>query len=105
MQSVLRSIRRLLPSYKVNQEGVPSVWAYIIAILIGGFSTLLYGVVFGPALSRRPVAIRVGPVITEALGSAPPLTSHRRRLPRCCETSRLPSGWPFRTPCGVPPAT
>ncbi len=31
-------------------------------------------VALGPALSRRPVAIRVGPVVTEALGSAPPLT-------------------------------
>jgi branched-chain amino acid transport system permease protein len=42
----------------ITYEGVPSFWAYVIAILIGGFSTLLYGTIFGPALAARDPLVK-----------------------------------------------
>jgi branched-chain amino acid transport system permease protein len=42
----------------ITYEGVPSVWAYVIAVLIGGFSTLLYGTIFGPALAARDPLVK-----------------------------------------------
>src|ERR1700722_9239889 len=42
----------------ITYEGVPSAWAYVIAILIGGFSTLLYGTIFGPALAARDPLVK-----------------------------------------------
>jgi branched-chain amino acid transport system permease protein len=42
----------------ITYEGVPSAWAYVIAVLIGGFSTLLYGAIFGPALAARDPLVK-----------------------------------------------
>jgi branched-chain amino acid transport system permease protein len=42
----------------ITYEGVPSAWAYVIAVLIGGFSTLLYGTIFGPALAARDPLVK-----------------------------------------------
>ncbi|HEY1775038.1 MAG TPA: branched-chain amino acid ABC transporter permease [Solirubrobacteraceae bacterium] len=42
----------------ITYEGVPSAWAYVIAVFIGGFSTLLYGVIFGPALAARDPLVK-----------------------------------------------
>jgi branched-chain amino acid transport system permease protein len=42
----------------ITYEGFPSGWAYLIAVLIGGFSTLLYGAIFGPALAARDPLVK-----------------------------------------------
>ena len=42
----------------ITYEGIPSGWAYLIAVLIGGFSTLLYGTIFGPALAARDPLVK-----------------------------------------------
>ncbi|HEY7968182.1 MAG TPA: branched-chain amino acid ABC transporter permease [Solirubrobacteraceae bacterium] len=45
----------------INNAGVPSGWAYLVAVVFGGVSTLLYGVIFGPALAARdPLVKAVG---------------------------------------------
>ena len=42
----------------INNAGVPSGWAYVVAVVFGGVSTLLYGVVFGPALAARDPLVK-----------------------------------------------
>jgi branched-chain amino acid transport system permease protein len=42
----------------INNAGVPSGWAYLVAVLFGGFSTLLYGVIFGPVLAARDPLVK-----------------------------------------------
>jgi branched-chain amino acid transport system permease protein len=42
----------------INTAGVPSGWAYLVAVLFGGFSTLFYGVIFGPVLAARDPLVK-----------------------------------------------
>jgi len=42
----------------INHAGVPSGWAYVAAVAVGGFSTLLYGSIFGPALAARDPLVK-----------------------------------------------
>jgi len=42
----------------INNAHVPSGWAYVVAVLFGGVSTLAYGVVFGPALAARDPLVK-----------------------------------------------
>jgi branched-chain amino acid transport system permease protein len=42
----------------ITNAGVPSAWAYVIAVLFGGVSTLLYGTIFGPALAARDPLVK-----------------------------------------------
>jgi|SRR5579863_1350502 len=42
----------------INHAGFPSGWAYALAVLIGGFSTLVYGAVFGPLLAPRDPLVK-----------------------------------------------
>jgi len=42
----------------INNAGVPSGWAYLVAVLFGGFSSLLYGAVFGPILAARDPLVK-----------------------------------------------
>src|ERR1700683_25395 len=45
----------------ITNAGVPSFWAYLVAVLFGGLSTLFYGTIFGPALAARdPLVEAVG---------------------------------------------
>jgi branched-chain amino acid transport system permease protein len=42
----------------INNAHVPSGWAYAVAVLFGGVSTLFYGVIFGPALAARDPLVK-----------------------------------------------
>jgi branched-chain amino acid transport system permease protein len=42
----------------INSAGVSSGWAYAVAVVFGGVSTLLYGVIFGPALAARDPLVK-----------------------------------------------
>src|SRR5579863_2087826 len=42
----------------ITNAGVPSFWAYLVAVLFGGLSTLLYGTIFGPALAARDPLVK-----------------------------------------------
>jgi branched-chain amino acid transport system permease protein len=42
----------------INNAHVPSGWAYVVAVVFGGVSTLAYGVVFGPALAARDPLVK-----------------------------------------------
>lgn len=42
----------------INDHGVPEGVAYMVAIAFGGVVTLLYGMVFGPALARREPLVK-----------------------------------------------
>ena len=42
----------------ITNAGVPSGWAYVVAVAFGGFSTLLYGMIFGPALAARDPLVK-----------------------------------------------
>ena len=42
----------------ITNVGVPSFWAYLVAVLFGGLSTLLYGTIFGPALAARDPLVK-----------------------------------------------
>ena len=42
----------------INKAGIPPDWAYVMAILIGGFSTLLYGTIFGSVLAPRDPLVK-----------------------------------------------
>src|SRR5665213_3157635 len=42
----------------INNAGVPQGWAYVVAILTGGFLTLLYGTIFGSVLAARDPLVK-----------------------------------------------
>src|ERR1700735_5140504 len=42
----------------INNAHVPSGWAYLVAVVFGGVSSLLYGVVFGPVLAARDPLVK-----------------------------------------------
>ena len=54
----------------ITNAGVPSFWAYLVAVLFGGSSTLLYGMVFGPALAARDPLVKSVATLGLALASA-----------------------------------
>jgi branched-chain amino acid transport system permease protein len=42
----------------INNAGVPSGWAYAVAIVVAALCTLVYGVIFGPALAARDPLVK-----------------------------------------------
>ena len=47
-----------LLAWQVQQDGWPGWASWILCILFGALVTLLYGVIFGPALAGRPPVVR-----------------------------------------------
>ena len=42
----------------INNAGISSGWAYVVAVAFGGVATLAYGAVFGPALAARDPLVK-----------------------------------------------
>jgi len=42
----------------INSSGVPSGWAYLVAVLFGGVASLVYGAIFGPVLAARDPLVK-----------------------------------------------
>src|SRR2546430_3960477 len=42
----------------INQSGMNQWLAYLVCVLFGGFITLAYGMVFGPALANRDALVQ-----------------------------------------------
>ncbi len=49
----------LIAYYIVNHTGWPHWLAYTICVLFGGFCNLAYGMIFGPAFSRRDALVKM----------------------------------------------
>ena len=51
----------------INSWHVPAGWAYVVCILFGGVSTLVYGMIFGRALAARDPLVKAAATLGLAL--------------------------------------